>query len=175
MLKRISRALRLEPAFYREAADNPQYTTEAVVIAIVAGVIGAGGYYFNNPNGLVAFILQAANNIVIGWLVWALIAYFIGTRNYRGRSTYVEVLRVLGYACAPRVLELLAFIPCAGMGFTFLAWLLSIAAGVYAIRESMEFSMNKASTSAFVGILLYVAVAVYIGSIYSTGGLLFGK
>jgi len=126
-------------------------------------VISSLGFLFTSHNGLIAFILQVINGLLFGWVLWAVIAYFVGSSVYGGKSSPSKMMRALAYASAPRVLGLFAFIPCVGWILSFAGWLLSIVAGVIAIRESMEFDTNKAVVTAIIGFFLYIIASIVIG------------
>ncbi len=133
MFDRIVRAIRLDRTLYREVADNPAYMNEAVIIVVVVSLLAAIGQLFTG--GIGAYILQVVNGILFGWVLWAVVAYYVGAKFFNGRSSVQEMLRTLGYANAPRILGLLGFIPCVGFLFAIAGWVLSILAGVIAIRE----------------------------------------
>jgi hypothetical protein len=168
MLDRIIRAIRLDPRLYREAAETEAYTTEAFLIVLVTALLSAVGTAVGASRPLVAFFTQAINSILVGWVAWAFVAYVVGAL-FGGQSTVNELLRALGYAAAPRFLGLLGFIPCVGWVFIFAAWLISLAAGIVAIREAMEFDTMKALITAGIGWAISVVFAVAFGLIF--GGL----
>jgi hypothetical protein len=68
----------------------------------------------------------------------------------------------LAFAGAPRFLLLLGFIPCVGWVFRFAAWLLTLVAGVIALRETMGFDTLKALVTAVLGLALYVATSLAV-------------
>jgi hypothetical protein len=106
----------------------------------------------------------------LGWLLWAAVSYFVGAA-LGGRSSVSEMARTLAYANTPRFVALLGFIPCVGWVFRLAAWVLGIAAGVIAIRESMEFDTVKAVVTAVVGLILYVIANVAINAALGGVGL----
>jgi MFS family permease len=109
--------------------------------------------------------------------LWAVIAYFVGTA-LEGKSSVVEMARTLGYANAPGLLGVFAFIPCIGRLVALAGVLLSLAAGVIAIRESMEFDTAKAVVTAVLGFIVFIIVRVVIGFVMgglgAAGSALFG-
>jgi hypothetical protein len=167
MLDRIMRAIRLDPTLYREVADDESKINEAAIIVIIVSVISALGVLIGSENGLMAFIFQVLNSLLFGWVLWAAVSYFVGANMFQGRSSVNEMLRVLGYANAPRLLGFFSFIPCVGWLIALAGWVLSIAAGVIAIRESMEFDTGKAVITAVIGLLLYLIASVVIGIVWA--------
>jgi hypothetical protein len=165
MIDRMMRAIRLDRTLFRQVADNPEYTSEAVLIAVIVSVIASLGALFGGKNALLLFIGQLANQILLGWILWALVAYFVGTALFKGRSQPMEMIRTLAYAGVPRVLGIFGAIPCVGWIFALAGWVLSVVAGVIAIRESMEFDTTSAVVTALVGFILFVIASVIIGLI----------
>jgi hypothetical protein len=70
--------------------------------------------------------------------------------------------RALAFAGAPRFLLLLGFIPCVGWVFRLAAWLLTLVAGVIALRETMGFDTLKALVTAVIGLAVYLATSLTI-------------
>ncbi len=159
---RVVRAIRLDPSLYRQVADDDEYLTEAFLIVIVVAILGALGVGLGGQRALTAFIVELVNSVVFGWLLWALIAFFVGDM-LGGRSSFVEMARTLGYANAPRLLAIFGFLPCVGWVFRIAAWGLSVAAGVIAVRESMEFDTTKAIITSVVGLAIYIIANALIG------------
>jgi hypothetical protein len=159
MIDRVLRAIRLDAKFFREAADTPSLSGEAAIIAIVVSLLAALGGAVGSARPVVFLLVEWANGLVFGWLLWALISYLVGT-VLGGKSGVGEMARVLAYASALRLLSLLGFIPCVGWVFRIAGWVLSLVAGVLAIRESMEFGTGRAMVTAVIGWLVYVAATI---------------
>jgi hypothetical protein len=144
MIARIMRAIRLDWTVFREIAEDANAMSEAAIIVVIVtflsalgGAIGADSFFLNFFVGWIAAI-------VVGWILWAVITYFVGTALFKGQTTIPEMMRVLGYASAPQLLGLLSFIPCVGFLFALAGWLLSLIAGFIAVREAMEFDTGTA-------------------------------
>ena len=88
---------------------------------------------------LLSLIVSWLLSVLIGWLGWAVVTYLVGSLLFKGRSSIPEMMRVLGYANAPRLLGILGFIPCLGPVLALAGWILSLIAGILAVREAMEF------------------------------------
>jgi len=172
MIDRIIRAIRLDPTLYREVADDEDYNDEAYIIVGIVTLLsafGAGlGAAISRTSGqgfFGAFFSDAITRVLLGWLLWAVISYFVGTM-LGGKSSIPEMMRTLAYAQVPAFVSVLGFIPCLGFLFVVAGFLLSIGAGVIAIRESMEFDTMNAAITAVIGILVYVAATVIIGIVF---------
>ena len=166
MFDRIVRAIRLDPTLYRQVADDEQYTTEAFMIVLIVSLFSAGGAAIGaamaDTNPVLTFITNLLSTVLLGWLLWAVIAYFVGTA-LDGKSGITEMARTLGYANAPGLLGVFAFIPCIGPLVALAGVLLSLVAGVIAIRESMEFDTTKAVITAVLGFVAYIVARIIIG------------
>lgn len=166
MIDRIVRAIRLDPTLYREVADDERYMNEGLMIVIGVALLSAIGASIGAAMGdgrpIVTFIVQIANTLVFGWLLWAVVAYFVGTA-LGGKSSVAEMARTLAYANAPGLLGVFVFIPCVGWLLVLAAFVLTIAAGVIAIRESMEFDTTKAVVTAVLGFGVYIVARLVIG------------
>ncbi|TFH31990.1 MAG: hypothetical protein E4G99_13305 [Anaerolineales bacterium] len=166
MFDRIVRAIRLDPTLYRQVADDKQYTKEAFIIVLIVSLFSAVGAAIGaamaDANALLAFMTSLLSTILFGWLLWAVIAYFLGTM-LGGKSGVTEMARTLGYANAPGLLGVFTFIPCVGWMIALAGLLLSLVAGVIAIRESMEFNTTSALITASAGFVAYIVVRLVIG------------
>jgi len=165
MLDRIFRAIRLEAGVFKEVAGDPKYNVEAVILAVLVAILAALGQGIGALSGgrpAVAFFLELASSLLLGWLLWAVIAYVVG-RALGGVGTLSGMTRSLAFAGAPRFLLLLGFIPCVGWIFRFAAWLLTLVAGVIALRETMGFDTLKALVTAVLGLVVYVTASILLG------------
>jgi hypothetical protein len=174
MFDRILRAIRLDKSLYREVADNESLTTEAVLIVVVVAIIGSIGTALASNNFIGSYLLTVANQLLIGWLLWAVVTYLVGNM-FGGRSSVPEMARTLAYASAPRLLGVLGFIPCLGWIFVFAGWVLSLVAAVIGIRESMEFDTTKALITAVIGFGIYLIVSIIIGVVFGATASLFAQ
>jgi Yip1 domain len=168
MMDRILRAIRLDPSLYREVGGDERLNGEATLVVLGATLLSAIGLGFASRQWALTFGAELINGLLLGWLLWAVIANLIGD-FLGGRSQLGSMIRALGYANAPRFVAVLSFVPCVGWLFRLAAWALTIAAGVIAIRETMEFDTFKAIVTAVVGLAVYVLFNIFIGLFF--GGL----
>lgn len=173
MVERIMRVLRLDKTVFAEIAKDANATTQAGIIVVVVSLltgIGAGfqGKFFGN------LVWQLIAGVVLGWLLWAVVTYFIGTSLFQGKTTVEELLRVLGYASAPRLLGFFSFIPCVGPIVALVGSILSLVAGFIAVRESMQFDTGKAVITVIIGWLVYFILMMILAPIFGLGAALLG-
>jgi hypothetical protein len=163
MIERFFRALRLDSLFYREAAEDTSLDRESTLIVILVAIIASLGELTGEGGSWLAYIGTVANSILLGWLLWAVAAWFIGRNVMDGEGSLGGMLRGLGYASAPRLLSVFGGLPVIGWLFGLVAGILSLIAGIIAIREGMSVDTGKAIIIALLGGLFYIAVSVLIG------------
>ncbi|MDZ7779472.1 MAG: YIP1 family protein [Gemmatimonadota bacterium] len=157
MLDRMLGAARLDVATFTEVEHDTTLTGQAagvVVIVALAKAIGAVDVGIGSAVG-------AAVVSLVGWLIWAGVTYLIGDKVFGGTATWGELLRALGFAQAPGVLMVLAFLPLAGL-LTFVVGVWTLAAGLVAIREALDISTLKALGTAILGWLALVIPLVLL-------------
>jgi len=167
MINRIIRAIKLDRTLFSEVAHNESLLGESLIIVFLVAVVSGIGTMVNASQPIFALTTEVINSVLFGWLLWSVVAYFVGTAFFGGKSSINEMLRTFGYANAPRLLGLFAFIPCIGWLLALLGGILSLIAGIIAIRESMEFETEKAVVTAIIGFILYIMGSAAIRIIFS--------
>lgn len=152
--RRMIGALRLESAAYEEIEADKNATGEAAFIVVATSLLsGAVGFATTGAGGGLIDAMAA----LIGWALYAQLAYLLGTRAFRGpgaTADWGQVARTLGFANTPRFLILLALIPGIGdlvrsvIGF----WVL--IATVTALKTALDCSPGRAI---FIGIAAWLA------------------
>jgi hypothetical protein len=164
LVQRMIRAARLEPDLYEEVEADQTATTQALIVVVIVAVasgIGAllsvilGGAPDRSPIG--AFIGPIISSL-LGWLVWSYVTYFIGTRLFAGQATPGEMLRTIGFAQSPGVLNVLAFIPVLGAIISIVTIIWLLIAGVVAVRQALDFDTGKAILTTIAGWLALAAI-----------------
>ncbi len=118
-------------------------------------------------NQCLVLLPKYLDSILFGWLLWSLVAYFVGKTFFEGKSSINELLRAIGYASAPRLLSLFAAIPCLGWLIALVGGILSLVAVVIAIRKSMLFDTDKAIITAIIGFVLYLMTSAAISIVFT--------
>jgi hypothetical protein len=169
LAERMIGAAMLDISVYEEVEADEGATGQAVMVVAIVAIAGAIGASGSGGNGMTGAIISA----FMGWFIWAGLTWFIGTRFFGGTATYGELLRTLGFAMAPGVLNILGFIPFLGglVGIAVAIW--SLIAGIIAIRQALDFDTGKAVATAVVGFAITVAVVLtFVGMIF--GAVMFG-
>lgn len=164
--ERLVRTARLDAAAYEEVEADESATGQAlgvvVLSSLAAGVgIGAG------PGGLVVGVLTS----LVGWYIWALLTYWIGTRwlpEPGTRASHGELLRVVGFASGPGLIRVLGLVsPLRGLVFLVAAvWML--AAGVVAVRQALDYrSTGRAVAVVVIGWVIQWGLMILFLSLLS--------
>jgi len=101
--------------------------------------------------------------VVIDWIVWSAITYWVGKGMFATSQTEVtlgQMVRTLGLAQSPQVLNVLGFIPVLGPLLRIVTTLWTLLAGIIAIRQAMDFSTVRAVGTAVVGYIFVVILLV---------------
>ncbi len=158
MLERMIRAARLEVDLYEEVEANPNLTQEAILVVVVvtlANLLGRLIQALFTPASFGGAIITGVWAL-IGFFIWAWIAYFVGTRLFGGTADYGELIRTLGYAYTPNILGVFAFIPCLGAIVGLIGSIWALVAMVVAIRQALDFDTTRAIFTVIVGFFVYL-------------------
>jgi hypothetical protein len=161
---------RLSPATFEEVEADKSATTQAALIVLVIALIsGFGGLFWalirDNGSAGGGFFSNFIS-VIAGWLVWSVVSWFVGTTFFGGKADIGEMLRVIGFAYSPQILNI---IPCIGPIVGFI-W--SLIAGFIAVRQGLDLDNTKAFLTILVGFLVYLVIFVVLGIIF--GGLSLG-
>ena len=150
MFQRMVRAVRLDPDLYETVERDATYTREAALIVVIVAVLNGIGGAIIADNRVGAFVALVVVGLV-GWLLWAVIADFVGRTFFGATSDVGEMLRVIGFAQSVLVLSI---VPLLG----FFAFIWSLVCLVVALRHGLDISTGKAIVVGLIGWLL-VAIA----------------
>jgi hypothetical protein len=166
LIERMCRAALLQSALYEEVEHDEGATGQALLVVVIAGLMAGVGAYLAQAEarGVAAAIISivlAVIGALIAWVVWSFITYFVGTKLFNGTAlTPSELLRTLGFAHAPLVLNILYPIPVLGGLLSFVLYLWILVAGVIAVRQALDFGTGKAIATVIVGWLVVAAIMV---------------
>ena len=139
--ERLKGALMLDASVYEEVEHDPQALGQAALVVGLAaiaqalGSAGVGGFW--GPMGAVV-------SGFLGWLLGTALVWLIGVKWLGHSSDYMELLRTLGFASAPKLLLVLTIVPI----LSALVWigvlLLTLAAFVVAVRHALDVTTERA-------------------------------
>ncbi len=164
MLARIIGVFKLDPKTFEEIEHNTGLTLPAGIIVIIVALIGGlGNGLFNSLLGgdrtFGKGFISSLIGVIVGWLIWSVVTWFVGTRLFKGQADVGEMLRVIGFAYSPL---LLSIIPCIG-GVIGLIW--ALAAGFIAVRQGLDLDNTKSFLTIGVGAILYVILTAILNII----------
>lgn len=153
LTERMKGAARLDVHTYEEVEADTGATGQAATVVVIVAIASAIGGAGDGPVGIIGGMVAA----LLGWLVWAGITYLIGDKLLGGTATWGELLRTLGFAQAPGVLNVLGFIPLVGTLVKVVVAFWILVAGVVAIRQALDFGTGRALVTALLG---WLALAI---------------
>jgi hypothetical protein len=155
-VRRVVGAALLDAHVYEEVeADRGANLQAAGVVALSAAAAGLGGVANHGADGVLWHTAAA----LLGWYVWAAIAYWIGTRVLPGPHTQAdhgELLRTIGFSSAPGVLRVFAFLPGVGVWIFLASTLWMLVAMVIAVRAALDYcTLRRAVVLCAIGFPVY--------------------
>lgn len=153
LIDRMKGAAMLDVDTYEAVEHDTTATRDAAIVV----AIGAVAQFIGGGHGDAGSLIGAVIGALIGWAIWAGITYFIGARLFEGTATWGELLRTLGFAQAPAVLTVIAFIPLLGWIVRAVVGIWILIAGVVAVRQALDFGTGRAIATVVVG---WLAIAI---------------
>jgi hypothetical protein len=169
LVRRVIRAVRLEPQAWSEIAREPSALRQAAVVAIGASLPSALVAASKGDSSAAAAAFASLLAFASTLLTWPLVAAVIWliANGMRRRVDFAGALRVVGFAMAPLALLVLGAIPLAPVQavVSLLAWALFFAALVAGTREAAHIDTMRAAlvcTLAAVVLFLLAVGAVLV-------------
>jgi hypothetical protein len=167
-VERMIGAARLDAAVYEEVEADRSATPQALAVVVISGLaagVGAGA----GLRGLIAATVLG----ILGWAIWAVLIYFIGTRWFpepNTRADIGELLRTLGFASTPGIIRVIGIVPVLFHLASVVATLWILVAVVVAVRQALDYtSTGRAVGVCLVGWLVQIGLAILLRGI--VGGL----
>jgi hypothetical protein len=165
-IDRIIRAAKLDKNLYEEVEADKTALGQSITVVILSslsagfGVISVGGI-----QGVVTGTIAA----LIGWLIWAYLTYFIGTKllpTPETKADYGELLRTIGFSSSPGIIRILGIIPgLAGIVF-LVAGIWMFVAMIIAVRQALDYrSTFRAIGVCIIGWIVQAVVLMIFFSI----------
>jgi Yip1 domain len=182
LIDRMVRAAKLDSNLYEEVeADkgaNGQAFTVVLIASIASGLGGGIAAIISGDSGIWFLwgLLIGIGTGIVGWLIWSLLAYLLGTTIFKGPETeadYGQLIRTIGFSNTPRLLSFFSFIPFLGGVISFVAFVWALVAGVIAIRQALDFSTWRAIGTCIVGWLIYTLIVFLVSGFAIGANILF--
>ena len=157
LVRRMIRAATLDVALYEEVEHDKRLTGQAALVVVIVTVLSAIGATILHFNPMILVVSLAAS--LLGWVVFAYLTYFIGTKVFGGDADVGEMLRVLGFASTPMCLGIIPLVgtPIGGI------WM--VVTTVVAIRQGLDVSTGKAIVTALISMVAYLVIQGFLGRI----------
>lgn len=173
LLDRMWRAAMLQSSVYEEIEADEGATSQAALVVLIVAIAAVIGEFLSEAlfgtrtgaAGLARGIVTGLIGDFVSWIVWSYVAYFFGTRLFGGTATPGELLRTLGFAASPGILQILSFVPVLGGLINLVVGIWLIFTGVVAIRQALDFSTGKALGTAIISLIPVVVIALVADSI----------
>lgn len=156
IIQRSKAVASLDTRAYREIARDPRALAEAAVVVVTVAVARGIGGLNDGANGLIGGIVLS----LLGWVIAAMVVYFVGTRITGTPTTSGSVeslMRTLGYASAPNVLSIFGFIWIIGSMILGVLWIWTLITTVLAIRAALNMGTTRAIAT---GLIAWIASGI---------------
>jgi hypothetical protein len=171
LIERTIGAARLDPGTYEEVEADVGAFGQAMTVVVVAAIAGGIGSAGEGGPGLIGGLVGS----LIGWFVWALTVFVVGTRILPHPGTQADMgqlLRTTGFAAAPGIARVLGIVPGIGGVVMAVTALWQLAAMVVAVRTALDYeSTGRAVAVCVLGFIAQVVVfVVVIGALGAMAG-----
>lgn len=167
IVDRMVRASKLDVNLYEEVEADKGATGQALAVVVMSSLAsGIGALGIMGIDGLVFGTLTA----IVGWLVWAFMAYIIGTKllpEPQTKSDFGEMLRTTGFSSSPGVIRILAFIPLIGAIVSIVAIIWMLVAMIIAVRQALDYKSTwRAVGVCVIGFVIYIVIIFVVFGLF---------
>lgn len=156
--ERMQGAALLDVPTYEEVERDTGATGQAAIVVGLVAVATAIGTLNLGLGHAISSLVGA----YVGWLFWSLVTYLIGDKLLGGTATWGELMRTLGFALSPGVLNVFVIIPFLGGLVRFVVAIWILIAGIVAIRQACDFGTGKAVLTAVLGWAVYLLLSALL-------------
>ena len=175
LTERMVGAMQASVSTFEEVEKDPNAVGQAATVIAIAALASFIGNVFRTGIAAGIGILIAT---FIGYAVWTVLVVLIGTKLMPEPGTkadFTEGFRVIGFAAAPGVFNVLAIIPFLGplISFAISLWMLVVM--VVAVRSVLDYtSTGRAIIVCLIGWVCYMILNFLVLAPLLTARLLFG-
>ncbi|UCD79983.1 MAG: hypothetical protein JSW26_00695 [Desulfobacterales bacterium] len=163
-LERFFRAVKLDASLYEEIVADAGAMNQALIVVFIYGMATAfGSFGRTGTTGINIGIITT----LLGWYVWAFMAYIIGARLLPEAETKTErkaVVRAMGFAAAPGLARLLGFVPGLGGVAVLVSSVWMVAAATVALKKALNYQNTPRALG--VSIVSWILSALVQGLLY---------
>jgi len=169
--RRLIGAASLDANTYEEVEADRTATPQAMVVVVLSSLAaGIGAKGLSGGPATLTFFAGASVIALMAWAAWALVMFEIGARILPSPETRVDVgelLRTLGFAATPGLIQVFGILPGVLVPVFVLAAVWTLAATVVAVRQALDYSSTaRALAVCGLGWIVSLAVAVVMGLIF---------
>jgi hypothetical protein len=154
-------AAKLESATYEEVEADTHATGQALGVVVLSALAAGIGALGAGERGLLVGIVAA----LIGWYLWALLTWVIGTKFLPEPQTQADLgqlLRTIGFGASPGLIRIFAWVPLLGWAVQGAAWVWMLAATVVAVRQALDYtSTGRAILVCLIGWFVNLLVMIW--------------
>lgn len=171
-VRRLVGAAMLDAATYEEVEADRSALPQAIAIIVLSSVAaGIGAKSMGGGRDTLTFMVSASAIALLAWAAWATLMFQIGARLLPRPETEVDLgqlLRTLGFAAAPGLIQVFGAFPGAFVPIFVLAAVWTLASSVVAVKQALDYtSTARAVAICGLGWILSLAMAVVIGVAFS--------
>lgn len=166
LVDRMIRAAKLDVNLYEEVEADTSALGQAILVVIISSIAGGlGTLSVVGFNGVLTGIIVA----LIGWVAWALVTYFIGTKilpQPQTNADFGQLLRTIGFSSSPGIIRILGIIPFLYSITSLVASLWMLIAMVIAVRQALDYDSTwRAVGVCLLGWVVYLVIALIFGAL----------
>jgi hypothetical protein len=138
--QRIMRAAKLDVHLYEEVEADTGALAQATAVVVISS-LAAGLGSIRLAGGLGGIALGTVSAL-LGWYIWALLTYLIGTRllpEPQTSATHGELLRTIGFSSSPGLIRILGIIPGLTRPVFLVAGVWMLVAMIIAVRQALDY------------------------------------
>jgi hypothetical protein len=161
LVQRAIAAAGLDSGAFEEVEADKTANAQAAAVVVVSAIAQAVA----GRHGLLGIPLSICGAL-FGWVIWSVVAYFVGVTVFKGTATVGELLRTLGFAQAPGVFYALGVIPLVRWFVAPVVAVWILIAGVIALRQALDIDTWKAVVTGLIGyLLLLIPMLLFYGAL----------
>jgi hypothetical protein len=145
--RRMIGAAMLDAATYEDIEADRRATPQALAIVVLSSLAAGIGARGSSSAGLaLAFFARATVVALLLWAGFAWLTFEIGARilpTANTRTDVGELLRTLGFAATPGLIQVFAIFTGATVPVFALAILWALAASVVAVRQALDYTSTR--------------------------------
>lgn len=168
MLQRMIGAARLDVHTYEDVENDRSATQQALLVVVLVSIASGIGAIATGDNFILSFLAGLAL-AVVGWVIWAYITFFVGTKILNTPETHAnwgQLARGTAFAQTPGLLRVFGIIPFIGWLFILVGAVWTLIAMVIAVRQCLDYrSTGRAIGVVLIGVIPYIILVGILSAV----------